>query len=137
MVIRRFEDIESWKQARQLTAAIYAVSNRGHFRRDFGMRDQIRRASVSVMANIAEGFGRRGTREFSRYLTIAQASVIEAQSHLYIALDLGYLGSSDFEALFQQARKVEDLIGGFIRYLDASGTTNEQRRTTNAAAALP
>jgi four helix bundle protein len=88
MVIRRFEDIESWKKARQLTVAIYAVSNRGHFRRDFGMRDQIRRASVSVMANIAEGFWRKGTRELSRYLTIAQASVIEVQSHLYVALDL-------------------------------------------------
>lgn len=124
MVIRRFEDIESWKQARQLTASIYAVSKQGKFRTDFGMREQIRRACVSVMANIAEGFGRKGTREFSRYLTIAQASVMEVQSHLYIALDLGYIQTGDFDALFEQARKVEDLIGGFIRYLDTSGTTN-------------
>ena len=96
--------------------------------------DQIRRASVSVMANIAEGFGRKGPHEFTRFLTIAQASVIEVQSHLYIALDLGYLEPSHFDNFYEQARKIESLIGGFIRYLEASAgrTTNEQRATTNA-----
>jgi four helix bundle protein len=69
VVIRRFEDIDGWKQARRLTASIYAASKDGPFRTDFGMRNQIRRAAVSVMANIAEGFGRKGQREFSRYLT--------------------------------------------------------------------
>ena len=127
MVIRRFEDIDSWRQARQLTVSVYAASKDGPFRTDFGMRDQIRRAAVSVMANIAEGFGRKGNREFSRYLTVAQASVVEVQSHLYVALDLGYVEQAKFDCLFQQARRVEDLIGGLIRYLDGSGT-----RTTNA-----
>jgi four helix bundle protein len=99
----------------------------------FCMRDQIRRASVSAMANIAEGFGRKGTREFTRFLTMAQASVIEVQSHLYVALDLGYLEPSAFTCLYDQARSVENLIGGFIRYLEASPerTTNQQPRTTN------
>jgi four helix bundle protein len=134
VVIRRFEDIEGWKQARRLTVSIYAVSKDGPFRSDFGMRDQIRRAAVSVMANIAEGFGRRGNREFSRYLTVAQASVVEVQSHLYVALDLCYVEQAKFDCLFQQARRVEDLIGGLIRYLGAPATrtTNERRRTTNA-----
>jgi four helix bundle protein len=134
MVIRRFEEIESWKQARQLTAGIYAVSNNGLFKRDFGLRDQIRRAGVSVMANIAEGFGRKGPNEFTRFLTIAQASAVEVESHFYVALDLGYIDHARFDALYDQARKVEDLIGGFIRYLEASAspTTNEQRQTANA-----
>ena len=133
MVIRRFEEIESWKEARKLTCQIYALSNTGPFRRDFGLREQIRRASVSVMANIAEGFGRKGTREFSRYLTMAQASGIEVQSHLHIALDLGYLDQAIFDNLYKQARSIENLLGGFIRYLECSAarTTNQQPRTTN------
>ena len=126
MTIRRFEDIESWKQARQLTALIYTITNRREFRRDFGLKDQIRRASVSVMANIAEGFGRKGQKEFPRYLTIAQSSMLEVESHLYVALDLGYIDAGTAERLFTRARSIEDLLGGFIRYLNAAGA-----RTTN------
>ena len=126
MTIRRFEDIDSWKQARQITAEIYAITNCQMFRRDFGLKDQIRRASVSVMANIAEGFGRKGTKEFARYLTIARSSALEVQSHLYVALDLGYIDTATFSRLFQQERSIEDLLAGFMRYL----STNEQERRT-------
>ena len=117
-----------------MTRQIYALSNTGTFRRDFGLREQIRRAGVSVMANIAEGFGRMGTREFSRFLTIAQASVAEMQSHLYVALDLGYLDQAIFDNLYKQARSIENLLGGLIRYLEccATRTTNQQPRTTNS-----
>jgi four helix bundle protein len=87
VVISRFEDIESWQRARDLAAGVYGLSTQGAFRKDFGLRDQIQRACVSIMANIAEGFGRSGATEFIRYLTIAQASTTEVQSHLYVALD--------------------------------------------------
>lgn len=117
MTIRQFEEIESWKEARILAAKIYETSNRGTFKGDFGLRDQVRRASVSIMANIAEGFGRAGKTEFIRFLRISRASALETQSHLYIALDLGYLSRTDFETLHAQAIRVARLVGGFINYL--------------------
>jgi len=88
VIISRFEDIESWRRARELGAEVYGLSTKGAFSKAFGLRDQIQRASVSIMANIAEGFRRNGATEFIRYLTIAQSSAIEVQNHLYIALDL-------------------------------------------------
>jgi four helix bundle protein len=122
VTIHHFEDIESWKEARILAAKIYEISNRGKFRTDFGLRDQIRRAAVSIMANIAEGFGRGSKPEFIRFLRISRASALETQSHLYIALDLGYLSEADFEALHKQALGVTRLVGGFINYLSCDGT---------------
>ena len=122
MTIRGFEEIESWREARLLAAKIYEMSNLGPFRTDFGLRDQIRRAAVSVMANIAEGFGRGGKPEFIRFLRISRASALETQSHLYIALDLGYLSDEEFKLLHQQAIRVTRLIGGFINYLLCDGT---------------
>jgi four helix bundle protein len=115
--IRQFEEIEGWKEARVLAAKVYDLSNHGRFSTDFGLRDQIRRASVSIMANIAEGFGRGGKTEFLRFLRISRASALETQSHLYIAFDLGYLSTEDFETLLKQAIRVTHLVGGFINYL--------------------
>jgi four helix bundle protein len=117
VVISRFEDIESWQRARDLAAGVYGLSTQGAFRKDFGLRDQIQRACVSIMANIAEGFGRSGATEFIRYLTIAHASTTEVQSHLYVALDLQYITRSDFDRLYGSAESVRKLIGGFIGYL--------------------
>ena len=122
MTIRQFEEIEGWKEARVLAAKIYETSNRGKFKGDFGLRDQIRRAAVSIMANIAEGFGRGGKPEFIRFLRISRASALETQSHLYIALDLGYLSEKEFETLHNQAIRVTRLVGGFINYLSCEGT---------------
>jgi four helix bundle protein len=119
MVISRFEEIESWQSARQLAGEIYGATRQGPFAKDFGLRDQIRRSSVSVMANIAEGFGRNGRIEFIRYLTVAQASAVEVQSHLYIALDLGYIPQLAFKSLYSQANTVRRQIGGFIQYLQS------------------
>jgi four helix bundle protein len=126
MTIARFEDIESWKLARQLTAHIYSASNAGSFRRDFSLRDQIQRASVSIMANIAEGFGRNGKVEFNRFLTIARSSAVELRSHLYVALDLGYVAREQFEDLYQKSQSIENLICGLKRYL-RSETASESR----------
>ncbi len=89
--ITRFEEIEAWQKARQLSAAIYKTTNAGIFSRDFGLRDQIRRAAVSVMSNIAEGFDRGGNKEFIQFLYIAKGSAAEIQAQLYVALDAGYM----------------------------------------------
>ena len=118
--ITKFEDIDSWQKARSLTREIYAVTNNGLFARDFGLRDQIRRAAVSVMSNIAEGFDRGGAREFIQFLFIAKASAAEVQSQLYVALDAGYIEPDQFKRLYGMASDTGRLIGGFIRYLKDS-----------------
>jgi four helix bundle protein len=122
VLIRQFEEIEGWKEARLLASKIYEISNKGRFRSDFGLRDQIQRAAVSIMANIAEGFGRGGKAEFIRFLKISRASALETQSHLYIAFDLGYVSESEFDSLHAQVTRVMRLVGGFINYLSCDGT---------------
>jgi four helix bundle protein len=115
--IRRFEDVESWKQARRLTKMIYECSEKGRFTSDFGLRNQIRRAAVSIMSNIAEGFGRGGNKEFIQFLSTARGSVSEVQSQLYVALDVGYISLDEFEKLYSQSTTTSNTISGFIRYL--------------------
>jgi len=97
---KRFEDIKAWQKAREATREIYKQTAKASFAKDFGLRDQGQRASVSVMANIAEGFGRHSDKEFANFLNVAHASVSESQSHLYVALDLGYLSKDDFVRLY-------------------------------------
>ena len=115
--IERFEDIKAWQAARELVSAVYRVSGRGKFWKDFGLRDQIQRASVSVMANIAEGFERGSDKEFHRFLYIAKGSAGEVRSHLFVALDLGYVTSDEFDNLRAKAEDVAKTISGFITYL--------------------
>ena len=118
--INRFEEIEAWQKSRQLTARIYEITQTGAFNRDYGLRDQIRRASVSVMSSIAEGFERGGNKEFYQFLAIAKGSVGEVRSQLYIAHDVGYLKQKEFEEAILMAEGVGSLIGGFMRYLKKS-----------------
>jgi four helix bundle protein len=120
MNITRFEDIESWKKARVLTQQIYRVSGEGTFSRDFALRDQIRRASVSIMSNIAEGFERDGNKEFAQFLSIAKGSVGEVKSQFYVALDAGFIDQSLFATLYNQATETGKLIAGFRNYLQRS-----------------
>ena len=115
--IKRFEDIEAWQAARELVSAVYRVSGRGKFEKDFGLRDQIRRAAVSVMSNIAEGFERCSDKEFSRFLYIAKGSAGEVRSHLFVALDLQYVTSDEFHDLRTRAEEVAKALSGFISYL--------------------
>lgn len=115
--IERFEDIKAWQAARDLVAVVYRVSGRGKFEKDFGLRDQIRRASVSVMSNIAEGFERGSDKEFCRFLYIAKGSAGEVRSHLFVASDLGYLTSDEFDDLRARAEEVAKALSGFITYL--------------------
>lgn len=115
--IVRFEDIEAWKTARELTKMVYSLSSSGSFARDFGLRDQMRRASVSVMSNIAEGFESHTRGLFIRYLGIAKASAGELRSQTYIALDTGYLTHEQFAKLFDQVDKCSRQISRFMVYL--------------------
>jgi four helix bundle protein len=122
MKLTRFEDIESWQLARELTKNIYTATRTEKFSKDFGLRDQISRASVSVMSNIAEGFNSGSRPEFTRFLGYAQRSCSEVQSQLYVALDQAYLNEEMFKALYELADKTSAVIGGFIRYLKSTST---------------
>jgi four helix bundle protein len=115
--IDRFEKIEAWQKARELANYIFEITSQKKFAKDYGLRDQIQRASVSVMANIAEGFGSNSNKEFTRFLGYANRSVYEIQSHLYVALDRGYIKQEDFESIYDKAINTTKLTKGFIRYL--------------------
>jgi len=126
--IKKFEDIESWKLARNLTNQIYKVSSIGKFNRDFGLKDQMRRASVSILSNIAEGFERGGDNEFLQFLAVAKGSCGEVRAQFYVALDQGYISLDQFEILSNAATEVSQLISGFIRYLRESGLRGNKYR---------
>ena len=115
------EQIDVWQKARSLVSEIYRVSQQGKFGTDFPLRDQIRRAAISVMANIAEGHGRGGTREFIQFLSIAKGSVSEVISHLYVGLDQGYLSLEVFTTVYNHAVEVGKMIGGLMNYLKSAG----------------
>ncbi len=117
MKITRFEDIEGWQLARELTKQVYAVAMRGTFSKDFGLRDQITRASGSAMHNIAEGFDGGSNAEFVKFLRYSQRSCSEVQSQLYVALDQTYITQEEFDSIYQQAALTHSKVGGFIRYL--------------------
>jgi len=115
--IERFENIDAWQAARELTRMVYVVSTQGSFARDYRLRDQIQGSAISVMSNIAEGFDAGGDAEFIRFLGYARRSASELQSQLYIALDQDYIDQQQFDSIYRQATKTKQLIGGFIRYL--------------------
>ncbi len=117
---QRFEDIEVWQKARELTKQSYVLSSDGQFARDFGLRDQMRRASVSIMSNIAEGFGRGGNKEFAQFLSTAKGSAAEVHAQLYVALDANYINQEQFQHLYDLTQSTGNMIGGLIRYLSKS-----------------
>jgi len=126
--IKKFEDIESWKRARILTKQIYEITSMGEFRRDFGLKDQVRRAAVSVLSNIAEGFERGGDQEFLQFLAVAKGSCGELRAQLYVALDQGYFSLEKFETLSSAATEVGQLLAGFMRYLRESDLRGSKYR---------
>lgn len=117
----RFEDIQAWQRARALVKEIYSISNSGLFAKDFGLRDQICRAAVSIMLNIAEGFARKTRREFCQFLVIAHGSVAEVQAALYVALDQEYLSEPKFNELYGLAEETSKMTLGLINYLRKNG----------------
>jgi len=114
-VFVKFEDIEAWQLARTLVGDVYKLTTNGAFLKDWGLRDQIQRAVVSIGSNIAEGHGRRGNREFVKFLWIAKGSASELQSQLYVALDLGYIAQEQFDELYNSANLVQVKLYHLIR----------------------
>ena len=113
----KFEEIQAWQKARDVTLQIYTLTNEEKFSRDYGLKDQIRRAWVSIMANIAEGHGRRTNIEFANFLNIARGSVAEVQSHLYIALGLNYIDKKQFDELYQTLTEISRMLLSLAQYL--------------------
>ena len=118
--IERFEDIDAWKKARELTKIIYEVTAQGKLATDFSLRDQLRRAAVSIMANIAEGFEREGNKEFRQFLATAKGSAGEVKALLYVALDAGLTSMEQFQRIRTLADETSRLLAGFLRYLKTS-----------------
>jgi four helix bundle protein len=112
-LITRFEDIQAWQEARKLVKMVYQLTSSGTLARDFGLRDQIQRAAVSSMTNIAEGFDCESKAEFARFLGFARRSAVEVQSLLYAAFDVKHINEAQLKEHYEQARKTKALIGGF------------------------
>ena len=110
--IERFEDFIAWQKARILTAKIYQVTGEGAFAKDFGLKDQMRRAAVSIMSNIAEGFERGRPAEFQQFLSIAKASCAELRSQIYVAFDAGHINQVVYSSLLAEAEEVGQIVGG-------------------------
>lgn len=117
---RKIEDIQAWQKAREVTKIIYKLTGNGMFAKDFGLRNQIQRASVSIMANIAEGFGRRSDKEFANFLNMVHGSVSETQSHLYVALDLRYINEASFTKVYELLDKVSRMTLALAQHLRGS-----------------
>ncbi len=129
--ISQFEDLVAWQKARSLTAAVYTATRKGAFKGDFGLANQIQRASVSIMSNIAEGFERGGRAEFHQFLSTAKAWCAETRSHLYVALDAGYLERMEFERLLQQAEEVGRVVGGLRAAVQRQRDNDKQKSPVN------
>jgi four helix bundle protein len=127
--ITRFEEIRAWQTARELTKQVYEVSSRAAFGRDYGLRDQMRRAAVSVMSNIAEGYESETQEQFIRYLGYSKASAGEVRSQLYVALDVGHLDRAQFETLYDLVDKCSRQLNRFISYLRTQTGRNRVRES--------
>ena len=110
-----YEDITAWQRARKLVTGIYKVTSRNPFGQDYGLKDQIRRATVSICSNIAEGYERRGNKEFVKFLWIAKGSAAEVSSQLYHAKDLGYVSEAEFSNLYTEAKEIGAMLFGLIK----------------------
>lgn len=126
MKLEKFEDIIAWQKARELTKDIYQVTSIGKFEKDFSLKDQIRRSSISVVSNIAEGFERGGNKEFIHFLYIAKGSCAELRAQLYIASDLLYINDVEFNNAYSKAIEINKLLYGFISYLKNSNLKGDK-----------
>ena len=122
--IKKFEDIDAWKLARNLTNRVYEISNRGDFSRDYALRDQIRRAAISIVSNISEGFESQTQSLFITYLGRAKASAGEVRSQLYLAFDLGYINQDEFNTMIEDIKQISRSLYNFIKYLRSQPNTN-------------
>jgi four helix bundle protein len=124
---KRFEDLEVWQKAKELTNFIYLFSSSGAFARDFGLRDQMRRAAVSIMSNIAEGFESQTQVMFIQFLSRSKGSAGELRAQLYIALEQNYITADEFETAFSLAELCSKKLASFIRYLESQPNARRVR----------
>ena len=120
MKFNSFEDLQVWKDSRVLVSSIYKLTSEGKFNKDFGLKEQIQRASVSIMNNIAEGFERNNNKEYIKFLGYSKGSAGEVRSMLYVASDLGYLSKDSFNTLYQLSINIITQLSNFIKYLKTS-----------------
>ena len=120
MKVNSFEDLQVWQDSRILVKSIYQLTSDGKFSKDFGLREQIQRASVSIMNNIAEGFERNNNKEYIKFLGYSKGSAGEVRSMLYVATDLGYISQDSFNVHYQMAINIITQISNFIKYLKKS-----------------
>ena len=118
--IEKFEDIEAWKSAREVTRLIYKISSSGDFSKDFALVNQIRRAAISILSNIAEGFERGGDKEFIQFLTIAKGSCGEVRAQLYVAYDQNYVDKEQYILVHDKLIETSRMLSGLIKYLQTS-----------------
>ena len=119
-VAKRFEDLEVWIAAKDTSVMIYKITENESLKKDFGLKDQIRRASISVISNIAEGFERNGNKEFIQFLSIAKGSAGEVRAQLYIIKELNFINEDEFVLLYEKVTLVSKMLSGFINYLKQS-----------------
>ena len=129
MKIQRFEEIEAWQLARELTQKVYQLTKRPEFSKDYGLKNQIRAAAGSSMHNIAEGFDSETNAEFVRFLRYAKRSCSEVQSQLYVAMDQNYVSKEEFRNLYDHAGRTRAIIHGFIRYLSVYRPNSSKQKT--------
>ena len=123
---KTFEEINAWQNARVLVRDVYAVTRSGDFGKDYGLKDQIQRAAISICSNIAEGFERRGNKEFVNFLWIAKGSAAEVCSQLHNARDLGYITDEQFKSLYDSAKLIGGLLFNFITVLSSTNTRTKK-----------
>ena len=116
-LVKRFEDLRAWQATRKLVSEVYALTREEPFARDYGLSDQIQRAAVSAMTNVAEGFDCESRAEFARFLGYARRSIVEVQSLLYTAKDVGYIDEATFDHLYHQCTEAKRLVGALLHSL--------------------
>jgi len=126
--IKRFEDLECWKEARVLVRQIYELTKKKKFSMDFELKNQIRRSAVSIMANVAEGFHRNSNKDLLKFLDYSRSSIAETLSHAYVALDQDYIVEPEMETLKQQADLVWKKINNLISYLNKHNQSNQSNQ---------
>ena len=122
--ITKFEEILAWQKARELNKIIYNESNSQNFNKDYALKDQIRKATISIMSNIAEGFERKSSKEFTYFLNVAKGSSGELRSQLYICLDLNYITQDTFNQCQTLVSEISSMLSGFMNYLDKQNKKN-------------
>jgi four helix bundle protein len=132
--VQKFEELKVYQQARELTNRIYAVTRQAAFARDRSLVDQVRRAAVSIVSNIAEGYERGTTQELVQFLYIAKGSCGEVRAQLGVALDQEYLGAEDYDLMTNQCRLLSGMLHNFIEYLQGSGMPGPKQHTNQRRA---